>query len=350
MIRLTGPSAGGILADIFQPAVSHAAQRTGTLQLGHLVDGDRPVDEVIVCRTPGCVEINIHGGPAAARAALRLLSARGAAVQPPALAAIDTFAVAHPHGDNPAIAAEMLEALARARSPLVCSALSHQWSAGISALAGRDDTAPEQYRRAAAGLGRMKRLLDPAEVVLIGPPNAGKSALANALVGRQVSIVHDTPGTTRDWVREEARLDGVPIYLTDTAGIWSAPAAIDAEAVRRARARAETADLVVLLSAETAAPPHWLHARDVLRITAKCDLSPAAGGAPPHLRVSARSGEGLAALRAAILEDLGLSDLDPTSAMAFTARQADLLARAAAYADHGQTDLLRRTREALLLG
>ena len=52
----------------------------------------------------------------------------------------------------------------------------------------------------------MRRLADPREVVLAGPPNAGKSTLANALIGRPVSIVHDTAGTTRDWVREQALL------------------------------------------------------------------------------------------------------------------------------------------------
>ena len=350
MIRLTGPSAGAILADIFQPAASHARRPVGALQLGRLIDGDQPVDEVIVCRTPRGAEINIHGGPVVARAALRLLSARGADIAAPTATPVDPFVAAHPNWDNPAIAAEMLEALARARSALVCSALSHQWSAGISALAGQNETSAGPFRRAAADLGQMKRLLEPAEVVLIGPPNAGKSALANALVGRDVSIVHDTAGTTRDWVREEALLDGVPIYLTDTAGIWSAPTGVDAEAVRRARARAETADLVVLLSAETDAAGAWLHTRDVLRIIAKCDLPPTVAAAPSVLRVSSRTGEGLSALRTALREGLGLGAFHPTAAMAFTDRQADLLTRAADHAHRGQQDLLRQTCRTLLKG
>ena len=93
---------------------------------------------------------------------------------------------------------------------------------------------PAMLRRAAGRLALIRRLLEPAEVVLAGPPNVGKSTLANALIGRQVSLVHDQAGTTRDWVRHLAVLCGVPVHVTDTAGLWDAPAGVDAQAVGRA--------------------------------------------------------------------------------------------------------------------
>ncbi|MCY2923890.1 MAG: hypothetical protein NT031_00350, partial [Planctomycetota bacterium] len=139
-------------------------------------------------------------------------------------------------------------------------------------------------------------------------------------------------GTTRDWVREVASVGGLPVYLTDTAGLWEAPAGIDAEAVRRAKARAQQADLVLLLApGEPATPPPWLSGPKVLRIASQADaVAPAAGA---DAAVSAVTGEGLDELRLRILHELGLSHFDPCQPMAFTPRQADLLTRMADAAD-----------------
>jgi tRNA modification GTPase len=117
----------------------------------------------------------------------------------------------------------MLEALPQAASELVVAAVSQQWSAGVSQLASDPDVSAELLRSAARRLPMMQKLLSPPEVVLVGPPNVGKSTLANAIVGREVSIVHTIAGTTRDWVREQALLGGVPIWLTDTAGLFDFP-------------------------------------------------------------------------------------------------------------------------------
>ncbi len=344
VIALAGPRAEDILDGVFRPLRAHARAGEATLQLGRLHDGQRTIDEAIVHRGRRAVEINIHGGPAAARATLKLLAARGAAVVPaePGRA----FEPAHPRQGNPAVGREMLQALPAARSLLVATALSRQWAAGLSALA-RDTcsaltgeaplgTRPaDRLRRAAAGLARMARLLDPPEVVIAGPPNAGKSTLANALVGRAVSIVHDRPGTTRDWVREPAILRGVPLWLTDTAGLWEPPCPVDAEAVRRARHCAEGADLVLLAEPEAPAPlPGWLHARRLLRVQTKFDVHPPRGRA--DVRVSAVTGAGLDALREAVLAALRLADVDPGEPMAFTRRQADLLTAAADAMERGK--------------
>jgi tRNA modification GTPase len=92
-------------------------------------------------------------------------------------------------------------------------------------------------------------------LTVIGPPNAGKSSLVNALARRDVAIVAEIAGTTRDVIEVRMDLGGYPVILADTAGLRDTAEVIEAEGVRRARARAETADLVLLLLDGSAADP-----------------------------------------------------------------------------------------------
>ncbi|MGB8602474.1 MAG: tRNA uridine-5-carboxymethylaminomethyl(34) synthesis GTPase MnmE [Rhizomicrobium sp.] len=85
------------------------------------------------------------------------------------------------------------------------------------------------------------------KLAIIGPPNAGKSSLVNALTAREVAIVSDEAGTTRDVIEVRLDLGGYPVILADTAGLRNAAGKIEAEGVRRAIGAAKTADLVVLL-------------------------------------------------------------------------------------------------------
>jgi tRNA modification GTPase len=90
---------------------------------------------------------------------------------------------------------------------------------------------------------RGERIRDGFRIAIIGPPNAGKSSLLNALAQREAAIVSDIPGTTRDVVEVRLVLAGFPVWIADTAGLREAADAIEAEGVRRALARAEEADL-----------------------------------------------------------------------------------------------------------
>lgn len=90
---------------------------------------------------------------------------------------------------------------------------------------------------------RGERIRDGFRIAIIGPPNAGKSSLLNALAQREAAIVSDIPGTTRDVVEVRLVLAGYPVWIADTAGLREAADAIEAEGVRRALARAEEADL-----------------------------------------------------------------------------------------------------------
>jgi len=117
-------------------------------------------------------------------------------------------------------------------------------SAGVrDALAELIDEIRTITARTRAGV----RLTEGARVVLVGAPNVGKSSVLNALCGEERAIVTDIAGTTRDLVREQLVLGGVPIELVDTAGLRATDDVIEAEGVRRAGTAAMSADLVLVV-------------------------------------------------------------------------------------------------------
>ena len=151
---------------------------------------------------------------------------------------------------------------------------------------------------------RGRKLRDGLHAVLVGPPNAGKSSLINALAGSDRAIVTDIAGTTRDVLRETIRIDGLELTLVDTAGLRDSGDAIEREGMRRARGELERADLaLIVIDARDPAAGHAAVAADVagvplrLWIHNKADLL----AAPPALgedaiAVSAATGAGLAQL------------------------------------------------------
>ena len=164
---------------------------------------------------------------------------------------------------------------------------------------------------------RGQRLRDGLHAVIIGAPNAGKSSLLNALAGADRAIVTDIAGTTRDLLREAVNIDGIGITLVDTAGLRDSPDVIESEGIRRARNELAQADLAILVVApEDEARIDALRAEvptgaAVLVVHNKSDLadrSSVVGHAADHLHVSAKTGAGLDALRAAIRGHAGLGD------------------------------------------
>lgn len=137
-----------------------------------------------------------------------------------------------------------------------------------------------------------ERLRDGVRVVLGGPPNAGKSSLFNALIGREAAIVTEIAGTTRDRIEAPVAMDGVPILFTDTAGLRDdATDTVEAIGISRTEEALGSADIVLWLGDGTEAPA------GALLVAAKCDVQPARPGLP----VSVTTGEGLESLRHEIL-------------------------------------------------
>jgi tRNA modification GTPase len=157
---------------------------------------------------------------------------------------------------------------------------------------------------------RGERLRAGLTVAVLGPPNAGKSSLVNRLARREVAIVTAVPGTTRDVLEVHLDLDGQPVTLLDTAGLREAADVVEAEGVRRARDRAERADLRLVMFDGAAWPvldPATLALVDDAAVVAvnKSDLmvpgEPSVGGRPA-LRVSCLTGDGMQDLLAVLTE------------------------------------------------
>ena len=340
VVRVSGPEAGAALAAL---AGKMPAPRMATRVLLH--DSSRqPIDDAVVLWFPGpasatgedVAELHVHGG----RAVLAALFA--------ALSGLDNVRPAEPgeftrrafeNGKIDLTEAEGLDDLIRAdtdrqrRQALrqlkgLLGDKARDWRAQIieaSALieAGIDfsdegdvpaqliapalakiKTLRGEIEKVLAAAGRSERLREGLVVAIAGPPNVGKSTLMNALARREVAIVSPHAGTTRDVIEVQLDLDGYPVTVIDTAGIRESDDPVEQEGVRRARARAAEADLVLWLSDaqhEKILPegtaPLWV-------VHNKIDLDAAGAPSPQadtEFRISASRGDGIAELIGALV-------------------------------------------------
>ena len=169
---------------------------------------------------------------------------------------------------------------------------------------------------------RAEMLKDGVRVVVAGPPNAGKSSLLNAIAGQERAIVTDIPGTTRDHIEVPLALAGIPIVLTDTAGLRAAENAVEALGVARSKALIERADILLWLGDPGQTPTH----ERMLRVHSKADL----GGlvAEGCIAISSVTGAGLAELLDRIAE-VARTLLPDEGLLALNRRQAQHVAEAA---------------------
>ena len=233
----------------------------------------------------------------------------------------------------------------------------------VSSVATISARLDEAIRRAKEG----KILRDGTLVVIAGPPNAGKSSLLNALLGESRAIVSATPGTTRDSIEEWLDIDGWPVRLVDTAGLRETGDAIEGEGVSRARDLMEKADIVLNLTpADGDSAGGTCGTVAVIEVLSKCDLiansedygsryhsavsrstiavheNPNSGGLVARsggalagtttigVSVSAKTGEGLDALRGAIAAELERKAAEPGDADSALGRDASALIEARA--------------------
>jgi tRNA modification GTPase len=146
-----------------------------------------------------------------------------------------------------------------------------------------------------------ERLRDGFTVAVIGAPNAGKSSLVNALVRRDVAIVSDIAGTTRDMIEAHVNMGGYPVILVDTAGLRDTQDTIESEGIKRARQRAANADIVLALFDGTCAPDADTHAAindKTIIVKTKADAVQKQGDG---FTVSAKTGQNIDALVAQIV-------------------------------------------------
>lgn len=148
---------------------------------------------------------------------------------------------------------------------------------------------------------RAAMLRDGLHVVIAGAPNAGKSSLLNFLAGREVAIISDEAGTTRDLLEVKLDLNGIPVYVTDTAGLRETESAVEKIGIERARERATEADLILLLEDMSDPIDVTLNEADVETwcIGTKADLTNNQQ-APWTFQISIKNGSGLDELLAAL--------------------------------------------------
>ena len=339
VIRVSGPAAGSIVSTItgraLPPPRMAARRRFGR---------DPEIDDGLLLWFPGpasftgedVAEFHVHGGRAVWRALATAIAAAGARPAEPGEFSRRAFDngkldLTQAEGIADLVAAETEAQRRQALRQLdgELGRLYEGWRTRLLGLMARVEAAIDfpdedlpgglldgavaEAGRMAAELrehlddgGRGERLRDGLHVAILGAPNAGKSSLLNALVGRAAAIVHPVAGTTRDVVEAVIDLDGWPVVFSDTAGLRATIDPVEAEGVRRARDRADRADLrlaVVDLADPTSEQAvAGLVDRHTIVVLNKCDRSDRAVdlGPVPHLRISARSGAGLAELTAAI--------------------------------------------------
>ena len=182
--------------------------------------------------------------------------------------------------------------------------------------------------------GRLMR--DGITVVIVGEPNVGKSSLLNALTGEDSAIVTDIPGTTRDLLREVIVIDGLPVHIVDTAGLRDTEDKVELEGIRRARRQIDSADHVLAVRQAGEGPDagllhDLLSSIPVTWVYNKLDLAETSTDRD-GLYVSAKTGQGLDALRAHIKQVAGFVST-PEGAFMARRRHIDALQAALAHAE-----------------
>lgn len=393
VIRLSGPQAIPIAqqmarTDSFEP-------RHATLTTLRAAD-EEVLDQVLVTCFPAphsltgedVVEISCHGSPAIVRRIIDTTLASGAVLAGPGEFTLRALS----HGKINLAQAEAIRDLIAAQTDAAVKQAARQMNGELSnaldpfkeklievivllesALEFVEDDLPSPQLNqiektlewVVAGVDRLSnsyssgRLLqDGARVAITGRPNVGKSSLFNSLVRAERAIVTDVPGTTRDTLSESIDIGGVPVLLTDTAGLRETSDNIETLGIERTHRAMSEADLVLLVidGSSEVGPDD----RDLLERTAdgrrivvvnKCDLPSFARCIPDvqAINVSARTGEGLPALHDAIFSKLNSAGVENGSLLITNARHYDLLCSAKLALELARACIVDRRSEELVL-
>ena len=397
MIRMSGANAIAIAKQL--SGLDELEPRHATLTHLRRAKSDDVLDHVLVTCFPAphsltgedVVEISCHGSPAVVRSIIDATLQLGAVLAGPGEFTLRALA----NGKINLAQAEAIRDLIAAQTEAAVRQASRQLNGELSNALGplkekllevivllesalefveEDIPAPraneidDDLAAVAAGVKKLSesyragRLLQEGiRVAITGRPNVGKSSLFNSLMERERAIVTDIPGTTRDTLSEAIDLEGIPVILTDTAGLRETTDGIETLGIERTRRAIGDSDLVlVVLDGSAELGPSD---RDLLRQTANArrlvvmnksdlpsfDASSCCAEDLRAINVSARTGEGLATLRNAILASLDGNGLEDGSLLITNARHHDLLCSTQRELEAARIALLARHSEELVL-
>lgn len=397
IVRISGPEAVRIASSLFVSSSGQDIRRLGhRVYHGHIRADGRTLDEVLlhVMHAPrsytreDVVEINCHGGVIPLQAVLESVLMSGARLARPGEFTKRAFLNGRIDLVQAEAVIDRIQAQTEAAYRVAAAAAEGTLSAEVNALRDLltdalarteaavdfpeedlpelvDDALLESLRDARRRIGalletaRAGRLYrEGARAAIVGRPNVGKSSLFNALVRDARAIVTAHAGTTRDVLEEVLNIRGIPVRLSDSAGIRDATDEVEALGVARARDTLRRAEIVLFVLDATAPDTHEdralcteleLCSLPVVPVLNKADLSPAAV-LPAHavkfgdpVRTSARTGEGVASLEDRIAAALlgGAVQSDPAQALVTRVHQRDSLRRAADSLDRLLQDFTR---------
>jgi tRNA modification GTPase len=388
IVRLSGSKALKIARQL-SPELDNVKPRYATLVKLLFPESGAVLDEVLVTYFPrphsvtgeDVVEISCHGSPAVVRQILDLAISYGARLAGPGEF---TLRAVSNHKINLA-EAEAIRDLIDAQTEAAVKQASRQIGGELSQALQRfedqlvkvivqlesslefveDDLPPTELRGmqdalalAHAGTSELaesysagRLLQEGLQVAIVGRPNVGKSSLFNRLLESDRAIVTEIPGTTRDTLSHAIDLGGIPVLLTDTAGLRETSDNIESLGIERTLRAIDDADLILEVVDASAADEERVDVKTEIPsilVFNKCDL-PDTRTDPDAIRVSALSGEGLDSLRAAILELFNRADRSQDGVVITNARQHELLKRAADEIDSAQTLLEQRVSEEMIL-
>jgi tRNA modification GTPase len=355
IVKMSGPNAVNLVSGIFSNP-NHPDFLKRAMVYGHIVDKTDHIDDVLVCvmKAPSSytgedvVEIQSHGGYAAAETILEILLKSGARIAGAGEFTKRAFLngrldLAQAEGVMEIVSADTREHLKNAEH-LLEGAFSKQIDKLITALTKTTslleynidfvdsgtqsvpkDDIKDALKETIKTLDTMitsyktaKRIKNGLNVVIAGKVNSGKSSLFNKLLGKNRAIVNSIKGTTRDWIEEKIDLDGMSVNLIDTAGIRHTEDEIEREGVRKTEKLLKKADLILYLhnAADADSLPQVPHkdAQKQITLLSRCDLAPDAAAPDGAISISSKTGTGIDRLtteltkRAESLVKLGTSD------------------------------------------
>lgn len=358
IVRLSGPHAETIARRIFRPHQPRPKLRSHQLYLGHIVNSEGQImDEVLLTlmRAPrsytrqDVVEINCHSGYAVLSRILNLTLAQGARLARPGEFTLRAFLSGRLDLTQAEAVMEVIKARTQAGLKVAAGHLQGGLGRGLSQVRERlldllarveaaldfpeeaaelsPDSLKEGLKPQSQSLERLlatyqegRLLREGLLVVIAGCPNVGKSSLLNCLLNQDRAIVTEIPGTTRDFIEETITLRGVPVRLSDTAGLRPAQDRLEELGIARTRERLAQADLVLYLvdgsaplAAEDRQALRELAGQKGLAVINKMDLPLRVSAADlqkatsfPLVKISALTGQGIEDLKQGIV-DLALS-------------------------------------------